>query len=39
MIVIRIPGEDDHRFRDDRDQLIAIFGTMITMIPERFAQG
>jgi hypothetical protein len=34
MIVIRIPGEDDHRFRANRDQLIAIFGTVSAMIPE-----
>jgi hypothetical protein len=31
LIVIRIPGEDDHQFRGDRDRLIAIFGTVIPM--------
>ena len=41
-----IPGDADHLFRDDRDQLITIVGTVIAMpgmviaiSPERFPQG
>jgi hypothetical protein len=31
MIVISVPTQDDQRFRVDRDQLIVIPGTVITM--------
>jgi hypothetical protein len=41
-----IPGDVDHSFRGDPDQLITIVGrviamsgTVIAMIPERFPQG
>ena len=39
MIVIRIPAEGDHRFRRDRDQFIAISGTVITMPRNDFHGG
>jgi hypothetical protein len=31
MIVISVPTEDDQCFLDDRDQLLVILGTVITM--------
>lgn len=34
-----IPDDRDHRFRNDRDPLVVIIGTVITMNLEYFPQG
>jgi hypothetical protein len=39
VIVISIPDDGDRRFRCDRDQFIAISGTVITMPRNDFHRG